>query len=139
MLTNPKKPNKSLAPVQLELNDIVPERLYQRLKQAQESIESVEQLLQLRETQYRELQGRLKNLEEWGKLLAEMPIGATLRLLQSHGKLVRVDRDEVAIALSSRQLINRAKKEQQTIQAAAKKVWGSQLKIIWLLSGKRYN
>lgn len=136
MLTNPKKPNKSLTPVQLELNDIVPERLYQRLKQAQESIESVEQLLQLREAQYRELEGRLKNLEDWGKLLAEMPIGATLRLLQSHAQLARVDRDEVAIALPSRQLINRAQKDQQAIQKAAKKVWGSQLKITWL---QRYN
>lgn len=139
MLTNPKKPNKSLMSVQLELNDIVPERLYQRLKEAQESIESVEQLLQLRETQYRELEGRLKNLEDWGKLLAEMPIGATLRLLQSHAQLVRVDRDKVAIALPSKQLIDRAKKEQQTVRAAAKKVWGSHLKITWLLSAKRYN
>ena len=139
MLTNPKTPNKSLAPVQLELNDIVPERLYQKLKQAQDSIQGVEQLLQLRETQYRELQTRFKNLEDWGKLLAEMPIGATLRLLQSHAKLVRVDRDEIAIALPSRQLINRARKDQQTIEEAAKKVWSSQLKITWLLWRKRYN
>lgn len=119
------------SPIQLNLFDRVPDTIEERMA---EFSQSVRELLRLLLYQNQELKSRLKAEREWAKVLTEMPVGSTLRLLQNQAIFVNVSDREVVISFPSWQVLQRARKEEHLIQFAAQKVWGDRIKVCLQLS-----